>query len=310
MKRPTLLGALLLSSLACGPATSQTTTPVAEDPPAPPAQPEPTPPPSASASVAPPPSDSAQADAKKPAVELPFKGEDPGDTKKLSGERAWKYWPDYSGIGLADLKEVKGTKAVFYAFGSRDETFTVPLAFTAPVEAPKKLAKGDVVLATVVTSAVCGVVRELKGDRASVGFIWGSKPDSREFALPDLLRINGRVEFGAPAIVKSEEGFKMGVVVHTDASTAWLVPYEFGQEEQKVPLASVRPIDPSKKRKKGDKVVACDFDVLGCIETTVIGTKDEGLSYEIALPDGYYGPAGEGAKSTTVSVCSVTAVPK
>lgn len=306
MNRPTLLGILFLSSTACAPAASQAPAPPAEELPALPAAPAP----AASASGSAPASDAGQPDAKKPAVELPFKGEDPGDSKKLTGERAWKYWPDYSGVGLADLKEVKGTKAVFYAFGSRDETFTVPLAFTAPAEAPKKIAKGDIVLVTVVTSAVCGLVREIKGEQASVGFIWGSKPDSRDFARADMLRVSGQIEFGAPAIVKTDDGWKMGVVVHKDASTAWLAPFEFGQEEQKVPLASVRPIDPSKKRKKGDKVVACDFDVMGCIETTVIGTKDDGLSYEIALPADYVGPAGEGTKSTTVSVCSVTTVPK
>jgi hypothetical protein len=310
MTRPTLLATLILTCAACAPSAPQQTTPATEELPAPPPDAEPSGAPATSASAAPAPADTAQSDAKKPPLELPFKGEDPGDTKKLSGERAWKYWPEYNGIGLSDLKEVKGTKAVFYAFGSRDETFTVPLAFTAPAEAPKKLAKGDVVLVTVVTSAVCGVVREMKGEQASVGFLWGSKPDSRDFARGDVLRVSGQVEFGAPVLAKTDDGWKLGVVVHTDKTTAWLAPYEIGQEELKVPLASVRPIDPSKKRKKGDKVVACDFDVFGCIETTVNGTKDDGLSYEIALPADYVGPAGEGAKSTTVSVCSVTAVPK
>ncbi len=249
-------------------------------------------------------------DEKKTPVELPFKGEDPGEGPKLSGERAWRYWPDYSGIGLSDLKEVKGSTAIFYAFGSREETMTIPLSFTAPAAPPKKLVKGDVVLVTVVTSAVCGLVRDIKDTKADVAFLWGGKPSSREFPIDETLRVNGKVEFGAPVLTKTEEGWKMGVVVHTDKTTAWLVPYEFGQDEAKVPLSSLAPIDPSKKRKKGDKVIACDFDLMGCLETTIIGSKDDGLSYEISLPPDYVGPAGEGVKSTTVSVCAVGAAPK
>jgi hypothetical protein len=241
--------------------------------------------------------------------EVPFKGETPASGKKVTTKRAWGYWPDYMGVGVYDVKESTDAKTTFLEFASTSATFTIPSAFTHPAVAPK-LKKGDLVLATVVTNGVCAVVKEIKDDKVNVGFLWGQKPDTRDFAKEDLLRFNDKLEFGTRVLRKEGEDWRLGVLVHADKANAWVIGVDPGQEDVKVPLADVRVLDITKRRKKGEKVLACTFETLGCIETTIVGQKHDGLAYDIALPEDFAGHAPEGAKSLEASACSVGSVPK
>jgi len=303
---------ILTSALcaACASSNPEPSEPVTADvPPAPSADPATTAAPSAAPSAA-----ASAGPADKPAgdhvPEPPFKGESPGNGKKIGSKRAWAYWPDYGGIGVFDVKESTDAKTTFLEFASSSATFTIPSAFARDVAAPKQLAKGDLVLATVVTKGVCAVVKDIKDDKVNVGFVWGQKPDEREFLKEELLRLSDKLELGTRVVWKQNDAWTAGALVHTDKATAWVAPFEIGQDEAKAPLADVRALDVGKRRKKGDKVIACTFDTMGCIETTVIGPKHDGVAYEIALPADYVGPAGDGAKSMVASACSIGSIPK
>ncbi len=297
--------------LACASGGPEPAQPVTDGAPA--AAAEKAPPPAASASAASSAAASAAPGEEAPndrVPEQPFKGESPTGGKKVATKRAWAYWPDYNGIGVFEVKDSTDTKTTFLEFASTSVTFSVPTAFTYPAAAPKQLAKGDLVLATVVTNGICAVVKELKDDKVNVGFLWGQKLDAREFSKEDLLRLNDKQEFGARVLVKDGEAWRLGILVYADKANAWVAGADPGQEDAKVPLADIRVFDVAKRRKKGDKVLACTFETMGCIETTVVGQKHDGLAYDIALPEDFAGHAPQGAKSLEASACSVGSIPK
>lgn len=236
-----------------------------------------------------------------------FGGEDPGVKRALEGKKAWAYEPG-EGVGLKSLKSVSGTTATLFQFTTDGETFESPLAFVAPAAAPK-LAVGDVVLVTVVSSGVCGVVREVSGDQAEVRYDWGTSPQSRMFPREELLRLGGELTLGAPTLIRKDDSWSLGTFLFGDKSTAWVGPASPGGDEKKVALSEVRPLDLSSKLKPKDKVLACDFMFGGCIETDVVAAQLGGLRYELTVPEGYDGAFGD-KKTFELPVCQVGRIPK
>lgn len=241
-------------------------------------------------------------DVKREPPKPPFGGEDPGVKTKLAGKSAWAYWPEY-GVGLRELDHVDGSRAFLQQFASK-ETFSVPLAFTRPAD-KASVKKGDFVLATVVTGGVCGRVTEIKDDVASVSFLWGGKPDSRDFATNEIIKLEGKIAFGEPVMRKDGDDWRPGTYVYGDGKTAWIAPATMN-DEAKVPVGDVHAVDAGKARKKGDKVIGCDFDVGGCVELTIKGPKHDGLAYEVEYPEGY---GGDKKEAIVVDACSMMSAP-
>ncbi|NUO47640.1 MAG: hypothetical protein HOV80_02160 [Polyangiaceae bacterium] len=230
---------------------------------------------------------------------MPFGGETPSGGVKVSGS-AWVYWPDDNGVSRYNVKESTDTKTTLFAFGSQDETFSVPTAFVRPVSPPNGLAKGDIVWTTVVQGLECALVREAKEEKAKVDLYWAGKRETRDVALGELLHPTGKAEFGAPVLFKKGDAWVGGVLVHADKKTAWIAPgASFGTDEVKVDVASIRPMDVNKRRKKGDKVIACPSD---CVAGKILAAKDQGLTYEVQ--DGDDGPVMD------VSACAISSIPK
>jgi hypothetical protein len=220
----------------------------------------------------------------------------------IAGSDAWVYWPEY-GLGLMSFKAMDGTKAVFYEFADHEKTFSVPSAFAhAATEASVK--KGDLVLATIVTNGKCARVTDVKGDQAKVSYLWGDKLDSRDFATKELLRLEGKLGFGAPVVRKKSDGeWSYGFLVHSDAKNAWLASDDAFPED-KAPLAEVSAIDVQKARKKGEIVIACSFS--GCSRSKIGAAKYDGLAYEILPADG----ESSGGSPEIVDACHIGTAPK
>ena len=226
---------------------------------------------------------------------------------KLSGKEAWGYWPAY-GVGLLDLRSVEGSHVLFSEFAGK-ATLSIPGAFTHETESAK-LKKGDLVLATIVTSGKCARIEEVTGESAKVSFIWGDKLDSRDFEMNKLLRLDGKLGFGAPTLRKNDVGeWFAGTLVYADAKTAWIAG-EFMSPEAKAPVADVHPVDITKQRKKGDKVLACAFAMGGCAEVTIAGPLYGGLAYEVSLPKDMDNHEDPKAKTAIVDACHMMSAPK
>lgn len=242
-----------------------------------------------------------------PPVPKAFGGEDPGVKRAIEGKKVWAYQPQ-EGVGLKTLKSVSGTTATLFQFTTDGDTFDSPLAFVAPA-APPKLAVGDIVLVTVVSSGVCGVVREVSGDQAEIRYEWGASPQSRMFPREELLKLGGELTLGAPTLIRKDEGWALGTFLHKDKSSVWLGPATPADDERKSTPADVRPLDMSTSLKAKDKVLACDFLFSGCVETEVVAAKLGGLRYELTVPEGYEGAYGD-KKTFELPVCSVGRIPK
>lgn len=235
----------------------------------------------------------------------PYEGFNPGKAVALKGPKAWTVGeaPDHSReIGLFDFVRSEGTRNVFKKF-AEEATFSTPAAFTyQPV--PVTVKKGDKVLVTVVTGAVCGIVTEVKGTDATVAFYWGTGLSKRDFEPDEMILLNGKVGYGAPVYwtPPHEEGedptYEHALFVYSDDKDAYVTG------ERKAPAKGILPVDVNRAFKPGDKVLAAPMDSESSLQPGVITKVGEGgLYYE-------YKDATDGKTIEKASYCEVIAAPK
>lgn len=287
---------LLLLLAACGPATPDANAPVATS--------------SATASAAPavpdPPAKTGP-DADAPdGVRRWAAWDGPKTGAAITTKRAWVIAPNTLGSGsdklsfssvelrLVDVEKANGDEVVFR---DRKQTYAVPAALAWPAEAPKGLAKGAVARCAFGGNSVVARLEAAAADAKSVtcAFRFMEKTRRERMAAADVLPLHGKIEPGAPAIVRfgSDASTRYrGTVMAVSGDDVWVkIDAQFGEGDarasravHKVRATSVEVIDLAKPLKAGD---ACEAtDIAGLVPCKVKKVIEGGLAYVVEFEGG------------------------
>lgn len=301
---PTLLS-LLVALAACGGAT-----PEARDPAAATADAAP----SASPAPAEPPG-RINPDADSPdGVRRWASWDGPKSGTALTTKRAWVVAPSAATAGtdklsfaavelrLVEVVKADGDEVVFK---DRKQTYAVPAALAWPAEAARAAsapARGSAVRCAFGGGSVVARVEAVDARSVTCAFRLQEKSRKEKMAAADVVRLAGKIEPGAPAIVRfgSDTSVRYRAsVMAVSSDDVWVkVDHQFaegdpraGRAVHKMRAAGVEIIDVTRPLKVGEACLATDITgVVPCKVTRVI---DGGLAYVVEHDGGSAGDRKE-----------------
>ncbi len=241
---------------------------------------------SASAAVAP----SASADVPRG----PIKWADyPGPFDKVTlkgGEMVWSVVPVSVGWGTLELamRAVTRVDETWITVKKGDDEFLLPPAFVQVVGVPAALAKGDAVLVSAHETGLYGRVLEA-GDKVKVRFRFGSALEDLEVDKSSVVKLDGKLGFGAPVLVQEELEDKKkpapihgGSFVSSSGGSTWVLLG--GGKPSRYSASWVSPMNITGARKVGDKVWLVRQD--DALPGAVVEVLDDDLRYKLKLDNG------------------------
>lgn len=250
------------------------------------------PPPSASASASA--STSAAPATSVDAPRGPVKWADypgPFDKVTLKGdETVWCVLPVSVGWGTLEysIRKVERVDTTWIVVKKGTDEFLLPPAFVQVAAAPTSLAKGDPVLVGAHETGLYGRVLDV-GDKVKVRFRFGSSVEDAEVDKASVVKLDGKLAFGAPVLVQEEPedkkktpAVRFASFVSTSATSTWVVLG--GGKPEPVTPSWVHAMNVAGPRKVGDKVwlVRQDDVAPGTIQEVL----DDDLRYKIKLDSG------------------------
>jgi hypothetical protein len=289
---------LSMLSVACGAAA-----PEARDAATPPASAEP----SSDAPAAPPAPQSPDADSAD-GVRRWASWEGPKDGAAVTTKRAWVVAPNRPGAGPAerasfaavDLRvvDVEKSDASELIFRDHKLLYAVPAALAWPAEAPRGLVKGAAVRCAFGGNAVVARVEAADAKSVTCAFRFQDRTRRERVPAAEVLRLGGKLEPGAPALVRFESessGRYRGVVMAVRGEDVWVtLDAQFGEGDpragravHRVKAASVELLDLATPLKAGEPCQAADLaKVVPCKVGKVI---EGGLAYVVEFEGGAAG---------------------
>ena len=206
------------------------------------------------------------------------------------GEHVWAVLPVSTGwetlkFAEHEVTRVDDTTVVFRIEGT---AYEVPAVFVNQVEPPRDIEKGDAVMASAHDARVFGRVLEV-GSKIKVRFRFASDNEELEVEPAGIIKLDGKLKFGAPVLVQDEiaEGAKVPQVhpsqfISQDGASTWVVT--FTGKPLHVPNANVHVMSAGPLRHAGEKVwVARQEEV---VPGAVREVLDDGIRYRIQLDAG------------------------
>lgn len=227
----------------------------------------------------------------------------PGPFDKVAlkgGETVWCVLPVSVGWGTLEFatRGVSHVDGTWITVKKGEDEFLLPPAFVQVAAAPPALAKGDAVLVSAHDTGLYGRVLET-GEKVKVRFRFGSAVEELEVDKASVLKLDGKLGFGAPVLVQEElEDRKKTPPVHaasfvsTGGGSTWVLLG--GGKPERFTSTWVYPMSVG-ARKVGDKVWLVRQDE--ALAGVVLEVLDDDLRYKLKLDNG---------SETTASFESVT----
>ncbi|MFO0619724.1 MAG: hypothetical protein U0414_44480 [Polyangiaceae bacterium] len=217
----------------------------------------------------------------------------PGPFDKITlkgGETAWCVLPVSVGWGTLEfsVRQVARVDGTWLVVKKGEDEFLLPPAFVQVAAPPTSLAKGDAVLVSAHETGLYGRVIEA-GEKPKVRFRFGSSVEELEVDKSTLIKLDGRLAFGAPVLVQEElEDTKKPAPVHaasfvsSGSGSTWVL-LGGGKPEHYTP-SWVHALNVVGPRKAGDKVwlIRQDDVAPGVVQEVL----DDDLRYKIKLDNG------------------------
>lgn len=206
------------------------------------------------------------------------------------GETIWCILPVSVGWGTLEfaVEKVERVDPTWIVVKKGDNEFLLPPAFVQLAAAPPSLAKGDPVLVSAHDTGLYGRVLET-GDKVKVRFRFGSSVEEAEVEKSSVIKLDGRLAFGAPVLVQEEVEDKkqtpparFASFVSASPTSTWVVLG--GGKPQPVTPSWVHAMNVAGTRKAGDKVWLVRQDDVAA--ATILEVLDDDLRYKLKLESG------------------------
>lgn len=230
--------------------------------------------------------------------------EGPKNGASITTKRAWVVAPNTAVAGsdklsfasvelrVVDVEKAGGEEIVFR---DRKQTYAVPAALAWPAEAPKGLAKGAVARCAFGGNSVVARVEAADAKGASCAFRFMEKTRRERVAATDVLKLTGKIEPGAPALVRfgsDATARYRGVVMAASGDDVWVkIDGQFGEGDaragravHKIKADRVESIDLAKPLKAKDACLA--VDIAGVVPCKVGKVIEGGLAYVVDFEGG------------------------
>lgn len=217
----------------------------------------------------------------------------PGPFDKVTlkgGETVWCVLPVSVGWGTLEysIRKVERIDTTWIVVKKGTDEFLLPPAFVQVAAAPTSLAKGDPVLVGAHETGLYGRVLDV-GDKVKVRFRFGSSVEEAEVDKTNVVKLDGKLAFGAPVLVQEEPedkkqrpAVRFASFVSTSPTSTWVVLG--GGKPEAITPSWVRPMNVAGPRKVGDKVWLVRQDDVAA--GTVQEVLDDDLRYKIKLDGG------------------------
>jgi hypothetical protein len=222
----------------------------------------------------------------------------------LTTKRAWVVAPNTASAGsdklsfasvelrVVDVEKADGNEVVFR---DRKQIYAVPAALAWPAEASKRVTKGGVARCAFGGNSVVARIESADAKAATCAFRFMEKSRRERTPLTDLLPLSGKLEPGAPVIVRFESEASAryrGAVMAASGDDVWVkIDAQFGEGDprasravHKLKAASVEVIDVAKPLKVKDGCLAAD--IAGLVPCKVGKVIDGGLAYVVEFDGG------------------------